>query len=236
MMAIYKKELKTYFYTSSGCIFIGIYLAIYAGFFVGYNIMGDNADIGGVMDNMIVALVLLIPILTMRLFSEEKHMHTDKVYLSAPISLRAIVLGKYFAACTVFALTQIITIISGIIMVVLGGQTIEELMSLVIGYFLVGAVFTAVGMFASSLVENQIISAVTSFAMCLFFYLFDIVSDAAYGTPFEKAAQLPALAKHYENFPIGIFDCTAVIYFISFAALFVVFTVLKLEADRCKRS
>ena len=145
-------------------------------------------------------------------------------------------MGKYFAACTVFAVTQIITVISGIIMVALGGQTIAELLSIVIGYLLIGAVFTAVGMFASSLIENQIISAVTAFAMCMFLYLFDIAADAAYGTPFEKAAQLPALAKHYENFPIGIFDCTAVIYFISFAALFVVFTVLKLETDRCKRS
>lgn len=235
MKSIYKKELRTYFYTAVGYVFIGVYLLIYACFFILYNIMGDNADIGTLLDNSVVAFVLLMPILTMRLFAEERHSRTDKVYLSAPLKIWQIVLGKYFAACTVFLITQTVTIISGIIMVISGGQTIAEILAVLTGYILVGMVFTALGMFASAITENQIISAIVSLALCLILYLSDMLFSVVSGTVFEVAVNFISITQHYKNFTVGIFDCVSVVYFISLSAIFTIFTMLRLESERCGR-
>jgi len=113
MVAIYKKELNLYFKGISGYVFIGIYLLIYSFFFIAYNILGDNADIGTMLDNIVVSFVLLVPILTMRLFAEEKHMRTDKIYLASPLKAWQIVIGKYLAAYTVFAMASLVTLSQG---------------------------------------------------------------------------------------------------------------------------
>ncbi len=233
MKAIYKKEMKAFFCTASGFVYIGVYLLIYSCFFIIYNVLGDNADIGTLLDNIIVSFVLLIPILTMRLFAEEKQSGTDKIYLSAPLDAWEIVMGKYLAAFTVFLIPQLAPLASGIIMVILHGQTAAEIFAVMTGYVLVGAAFIAVGMFVSAVTEKQLISAIISFAVCLALYMSDMMFSAFGGTFMEKIVKLTALTDYYKNFTAGIFDCTAVIYFISFSALFIIFTILKTESERC---
>lgn len=233
MKSIFIKELKSYFYTAIGYVFLGVYLLIYAGFFILYNVWGDNADIGTLLDNTVVVFVILIPVLTMRLFADEKHSGNCKIYLSAPLTNSQIVLGKYFAACTVFLMSQAVTLISGIIMVVCGGQTVMEIVAVLVGYILVGMSFAAIGVFVSALTDNQIICAIISFASCLALYLSDMLLSLVGGTVFEKAVEFISLTKHYQNFTVGIFDGVAALYFISFSALFVVLTILALESERC---
>lgn len=233
MKSIYVKELKSYFYTAVGYVFLGVYLSVYACFFILYNVWGDNADIGTLLDDIAALFVLLIPVLTMRLFAEEKRSGTSKIYLSAPLENWQIVLGKYFAACTVFLMTQVVTLASGIIMAVCGGQTVAEIFAVLVGYILVGMAFTALGIFVSALTENQIISAIVSFALCLAFYLSDTLLSSVSGTVWESVVEFIAITNHYQNFTVGIFDGIAVLYFISFSALFVVLTILNMERERC---
>ena len=232
MAAIYKKEIYGYLRSAAGYVFAGVYLAIYAYFFMTYNIAGDNADIGSLLENGVAAFILLIPILTMRLFAEEKHSKTSFVYLCAPLKTHQIILGKYFAALTVFAVSSLIVPVSGAIMVFFKGQTAMEVVCVFLGYLLVGAAFIAAGMLMSSFAENQVISAILSFFVLLILYFADLLLEAASGTVFENVIKLVSVSYHYKNLLAGIFDIGAAVYFLSLAALFVSFTILKTEGER----
>lgn len=231
MLAIYKKEIYAYLKSAVGYVFAGVYLAFYSYFFMTYNVAGDNADIGSLLENGVAVFILLVPILTMRLFAEEKHSKTSFVYLCAPLKTYQTVLGKYFAALSVFAVSSLIVPVSGAIMVFLKGQTAMEVMCVFSGYLLVGAVFIAAGMLMSSFAENQVISAILSFAVLLLMYFADLLIEAVGGTVFEGFIKLISVSYHYKNLLAGIFDVGAVVYFISLSALFVTFTILKTEQN-----
>lgn len=232
MGAIYKKEMKQYLFTASGYVFAGVYMLIYALFFIGYNIINNNSDVGTMLENVIAVLTVLIPILTMRLFAEEKRMKTDMIYLSSRLHPWQIVLGKYFAAYTIFAAAVSVNLISGIIMIALGGQTTGEVAAILAGYLLTGAVFIAVGELASSMTENQIIAAVVAVLICIFLYLSELAMALTAGTWLEELSRLVSVTVHYRNFFVGIFDFRDAAYFVSFTALFIVFTVLSEESRR----
>lgn len=232
MKAIFRKEMKTYFFSVQGYVFIGVFLMICGYYFAAYNVVGENTEIGTMLDNTVISFAFLTPILTMRLFAEEKHMKTDAVYMSAPLKTSQIVLGKYFAACAVFALAVLFSGISSLCVVMHGGQSLGEIFCVYTGYILVGICFIAVGMFVSAMTESQIAAAVISFGICLILYLADWLTEASGSGAAAYVANLIAVAKHYETFLSGTFDLTDVGYFISFAAMFVCFTVMKTEGER----
>lgn len=234
MKAIFCKEIKTYFLTVQGYIFIGVFLLISGYYFVAYNLMGENSEIGNMLDNTIVAFVFLVPVLTMRLFAEEKHMKTDSVYMSAPLKTWQIVLGKYFAACFVFALAVLLTLFSGIAVMAEGVQTAGELFTAYIGYILIGFCFISVGMFVSAMTESQLASAVVSFGVCLLLYLADWLKGAVSGKIFEFTADMLSVASHFDKAVSGVLDIADIGYYLSFAALFVIFTAVKTESERYK--
>lgn len=234
MRAIFRKEMKTYFLSVQGYVFIGVYLIISGYYFVMYNLMGENTEIGNMLDNTIVSFVFLIPVLTMRLFAEEKRMKTDSVYMSAPLKMWQVVLGKYFAACCVFAAAVLLSGLSAIAVMAEGGQSFGELFCVYTGYILIGFCFIAVGMFVSAMTESQIAAAIISFGACLLLYLGDWLKEISSGGISEFAADLVAVSYHYEKFLSGVFDAAAIGYFLSFAALFIIFTVIKAESERYK--
>ena len=232
MKAIFCKEIKSYFLSIQGYVFIGVFLLICGYYFVAYNVMGENTEIGNTLDNTIVAFTFLIPILTMRLFAEEKRMKTSPVYMSAPLKSWQIVLGKYFAACAVFVMAVLFSGISALCVMAEGGQTLGELFCVYTGYILVGCCFISVGMFVSALTESQIAAAVISFGVCFLLYLADWLKEVSSLGAVEFAADMVAVAYHYEKFLSGVLDLAAIGYFISFAAMFVAFTILKTEGER----
>lgn len=232
MKAIYKKELKAYFLTPVGYVFIGIFLLISGYYFVNYNVLAENSDVGVMLENTIISFLFLVPVLTMRLFAEEKHLRTNVTYMSAPLSTWQIVGGKFLAAVTVFTAALGLNLLSGIFMLVVKGITAGELFCAYLGFWLIGCLFISVGVFMSSLTQNQIIAAILSFGVILLIYLAEWLLEASTNTVFVFIVKLVAVTCWYDNFLIGILDIISVLYFIGFSALFLFLTIFKTESER----
>lgn len=173
MLAILKRELKTYFLTPVGYIFMGFFLLISGLFFAFGNLFQASPNYNSMLATITFVFMILVPILTMRLLAEETRQKTDQLLLTSPLSVTQIVLGKYLAAVAVFLITIGITFIYPIILSFFGFIALSEIISGYIGFLLLGASFIAVGLFVSSLTENQVVAAVVTFSLLLLFWIID---------------------------------------------------------------
>ena len=181
--------------------------------------------------------MFLIPVLTMKLLSEEKKNKTDQGLLTAPISLWDIVLGKYFAALTLFVIAESIIFVYAFIINYLGDVVWQTLLGNYFAMLFLGAAFIAVGLFISSLTENQMASAVVSLVAIFVIYLSEsLVADMENGNLVKrvifKAVSSIAFYSRYIEFTKGVFSLPSVVFFISTAFLFNFFTVKVLEKRR----
>ncbi len=176
MKTILSREFKAYFNSPIGYVFLTFYLFIFGFYFSGINISQSNGDYSLVFNYLVNLLLFTIPLMTMRLLSEEKKNKTDQLLLTAPISVKDIVLGKYFAAVLLFLLTLVITLVHPIILTVLGDVPWPTVISTYVGYFLLGSTLIAMSLFISSLTENQIISAIASIGVFLLLLLIDALA------------------------------------------------------------
>lgn len=173
MLAILKRELKTYFLTPVGYIFMGFFLLISGFFFAFGNLFQGSPNYNSMLATITFVFMILVPVLTMRLLAEETRQKTDQLLLTSPLSVTQIVLGKYLAAVAVFLLTIGVTFIYPIILSFFGSIALSEIISGYIGFLLLGASFIAVGLFVSSLTENQVVAAVVTFSLLLIFWIID---------------------------------------------------------------
>ena len=174
MLAIFKRELRSCFHGMIGAVLTAFMLAATAIYFVALNLGYGLPDFGYyTLYRTIFVLLLYIPVLTMRSFAEERHSRTDQLLLTSPVSVGGIVLGKYFALCVIFALPCLVD--AGMILVLkaLGATGTSTLanFSALLCYYLMGCAAIAIGVFLSSLTENQIIAAVAGAAALLLAYL-----------------------------------------------------------------
>lgn len=176
MKTILSRELKAYFYSPIGYVFLTFYLFIFGFYFCGVNINQSNGDYSIVFNYLVNLLLFTLPLVTMRLLPEEKKNNTDQLLLTAPIHVKDIVIGKYLAAVLLFLLTLVITLIHPIILTVLGDVPWPTVISTYVGYFLLGATLIAISLFISSLTENQIISAIASIGIFLLLLLIDALA------------------------------------------------------------
>ena len=171
MTAIYKRELKSYFQSMTGYVLIA-FLVIFTGiYFMAYNLNSGYPYFSYVLMNINYVLIIIIPMLTMRSFAEERKNKTDQLLLAAPVKLFDIVMGKYLAMVTVFAVPCLIFCIFPIIIKSFGTAYLKVDYLSILMFFLLGCVYLAIGMFLSSLTESQIIAAVTTFGVLLLIYL-----------------------------------------------------------------
>lgn len=173
MLAIFKRELKTYFLTPTGYIFMGFFLLIAGFFFATGNLFSGNPTYNSMLGAITFVFMILVPILTMRLLAEETRQKTDQLLLTSPLSVTQIVLGKYLAAVTVFIATVAITWIYPLMLSFFGSIAVSEIVGGYFGFILLGASFIAVGLFVSSLTENQVVSAVVTFSALLLIWIMD---------------------------------------------------------------
>ncbi len=285
MAAIFKREIKMYFSSMIGYVFISFFVLITAVYFSIQNILSMSPDFQYVFNSVIMMFLILAPILTMRLLSEEKKQKTEQMLLTSPVSVLDIVLGKYLAAMTVFLIALAITIIFPIILSFFGTLAVAQIVGSYIGFLLLGGSFIAVGLWISSVTDNQIISAVATFAAVFLLLMVETIVRAASGsqsfslmfasiialiiafyfyyntknteisiTVFiveaaallilyflkrsiftglaGKFAMMFAVLTRFNNFAMGIFDVSSVVYFISFITVFLYFTVRVIEKRR----
>lgn len=178
MLAVLKRELRAYFSSSTGFVFMGFFLLLSGIFFAFGNLFGANPNYNGTMSNITFIFLIVVPILTMRLMTDEARHKTDQLLLTSPLSLKGIVLGKFFAAVAVFLLTLAVTCLYPVILSFFGTIAVWEIIGSYIGFFLLGSAFISVGLFISSLTDNQVIAAVVTFGALLLIWMIDAIKTA----------------------------------------------------------
>lgn len=237
MLAIYRREMGAFFTSGVAYVFLAVFWLVSGIFF--YNGVVGNAttDTSALFSSMFYIVMFLIPVLTMKLLSEEKKNRTDQGLLTAPISLWDIVLGKYFAALTLFIIAESVVFIYAFILNYLGDVVWTPLIGNYVAMIFLGAAFIAVGLFVSSLTESQMASAVVSLVLLFVIYLSEVmVSNFQNGGKFKKAIYFVvsklAFYSRYVEFTRGVFSLPSIVFFISAAFLFNFFTVKVLEKRR----
>ena len=232
MKAILKKELRSYFCSPLGYVFVAVFSLVTALFFFIYNLLNGVGDINYVFSNIMLLLVLIIPVLTMRSFAEEKNKKTDQLLLTCPISVGEIVAGKTLAAYVVFVIALAITLIYPLIISFYAELAWSTVFCTYLGFFLMGAAFISVGIFISSLTENLLISAVGSFGALFALYLMDWVSGSVQNPVVSVVVNALSVTARYSDFSMGIINIPNVIYYLSFIVVFGVLTVTNIEKRR----
>ena len=177
MKAIYKKELKSYFTSMMGYVYVAFVLLMVGIYFIAYNINGGYPLIGYSLSTVTFLFLILVPLLTMRALSEEQKNKTDQLLYTSPISIFQIVLGKYLALLTVFFIPILVICTFPLIMGRYGKLDYGMSYLAIFGFFLLGAAYIAVGLFISSITESQIIAGVISFSVLLVTYLITGISS-----------------------------------------------------------
>lgn len=232
MMAILDREIKAYFQTPLGYVFVGVMFLFSGYFFYVYNLYGNTTDMRGIFSTLFTVVLFLIPILTMRLMSEDKKLKTDQLLLTAPVSRTALVLGKYFAAVCVYLLSIMSTMVIAVVISRLAQPEWPVIFGHFIGLFLLGITLIAICLFLSSLTESQVIAATCGFAVSFFLMLIDTLAPVISAAPVSKALESLSFQNRYASFTLGILNLTDVVFFLSIAAMFVCFTIGVLEKRR----
>lgn len=173
MTAIYKKEIRTYFNTLAGYIFLGFFVAITGIYFMINNMSTGDLNYASTLAGSLMLFWILIPVLTMRLFAEESRQKTDQLLFTSPVSVWGIVLGKFFAAATLFLTGVLITGIFPFILSRFGSIAAARTLNVMFGYVILGCALIAVGIFISALTDNQIVAAVATFAALFMLFMID---------------------------------------------------------------
>ncbi|MGE5328840.1 MAG: ABC transporter permease [Deltaproteobacteria bacterium] len=238
MWAIFKREIKSFFLSPIAYVYLCIFLFI-SSFFFTMSIIPQSPTLipvvnyADTLNTITFTLIFVIPILTMRLLSEERKNGTDLLLLTSPVSITGIVAGKYFAAIFEFLVGLIITLIYPIILAFFSKVDASIIFTGYVGCFLVGAVFIAIGLFVSSFCKNQITAAIISFCFLLIVWVLEAakallnLSESGQGI-----VDSFLVLKKYNEFSSGLFDIGALIFFVSLIILFLFFTLRMIEKRR----
>ena len=188
MLAIYKRELKSYFTTMTGPVFIAFVMLFIGIYFTIYNITNGFPTFGYALYGVGFVFMLSIPVLTMRSFSEEQKNRTDQLLYTSPVGTVGVVLGKYLAMVTVMGVVALLCCLCPLIISIYGSEGLLIDYSCILAFFLNGAAYIAIGMFLSSLTESQIIACVTSFGVFFLLYFITDISGLIGTTALASAA------------------------------------------------
>ena len=226
MLAIYKRELRSYFVGVIGYVFLVIYLAI-AGILFSYTTMFSmSADVTNYFTLMLVFSGIALPLLTMKSFSEERKTKTEQLVLTAPVSLPSMVLGKFLASYTVFGGATLLTSLYFLFLIPYAKLKFAVLFGNLIALLLVGMVFIAIGIFVSALTENQLSAAIGTIAIILGFLGIGLINSHI-PTSYAIRYGFDALSifTRFQSFVNGYFEFASVIYYLSVSTIFIWLTI-----------
>ena len=173
MLAIYKREFKSYFQSMIGCVFVAFLVAFTGIYFTAYNLNAGYPYFSYTLSGSLIVFIVGIPLITMRSFAEERKNKTDQLLLTAPVSLTKIVLGKYLAMISVVAIPNLIFCLFPLLIKMNGTAYLKTDYISIGVFFLLGCVYVAIGMFMSALTESQMIAFITTFGLLLILYLWN---------------------------------------------------------------
>jgi ABC-2 type transport system permease protein len=250
---IYQRELKSYFSSLTAYVVIIMFLLITGYFFYTllatfsivsfqaqtdpmlakqYQLLNINETVvRPLFGSISIIMLLMTPLLTMRLFAEEKKSGTIELLLTFPINDIDVTLGKYLACFTVLMTMLLLTATYPILLIILGDPEIKPILTGYLGLVFMGAAFVALGIFASSLTENQIVSASISFGMLFFFWLISY-SVQLVSAGLGQILGYLSINTHIESLSKGVIDSEDIIYYLCFIVMFLFLTLRSLEANR----
>ena len=177
MIAILKREWKSYFQNITGWLFIAAVLALYGLYFLAYNLRAGYPYVSYTLSAISFIMLIAVPILTMRSMAEERHSRTDQLVLTAPVSLGKMIFGKFLAMVGVFTVAVAVIAVTPLVLAAFGTVPMGENYVAVLGFWLYGCTCIAVGMLASALTESQVIAAVLTFVFLFAFYMMNGISS-----------------------------------------------------------
>ncbi len=238
MFAIFKKELRSYFINAIGYVYVAAFLAASAIICGITTWHAQSYSTSSYFTMMIFAFIILIPLLTMKLFAEEKKLRTEQLLLTAPVSIWKMILGKFFAAFALFAGGVLVSCINFFPLYSYArteraaatyselhiGPVTAEILTCVIGLILLGAAFIAIGLFVSSLTENQLAAAVVTVCIIFAMIILNVVNTYIDVYAIRVVIDWICVMSRFGNFTTGILDFSAVVYYISITGVFLLLT------------
>ena len=234
MKAIYKRELQSYFHSFLGSLFIGATLILIGIYFSVYDLFMGYPYIGYALSSVVFLFLISIPVLCMKILAEERHQKTDQLILTSPVSVGSIVMGKFFALSTIFAIPVLIVSLYPVIMRLFGTVDLGKSYLAILGFFLYGLACIAICVFVSSLTESQVIAAVLSFGVLFLGYIMSALCSmiSSTGNLLTKILGAFDMVGRFDDLLNGSFHLTSVVYYLSVIILSLIFTVQSIQKRR----
>ena len=242
MKAIFNREFNAYFKTPLGYIFVGLFFAFCALMFFNFNMNANTSIMTNYFTNICYVFIVIVPLLTMKMFSEERKLKTDQLLLTAPVKVTDIVLGKFLSGLLVLGISVAATLVFLIVLAIYGNPPVIQSLVGYFGIMLYGAMLIAIGMFVSTLTQNQVISAVVTMAIVAVLSLFSAINFdfttalggklVFLGRFLNGAVNFIDINARFYDFAQGILNVVPIVYYVSITALFVLLTVRVIERRR----
>ena len=220
MTAILRRELGSYFNGVVGFIVLAAYYFFAGLFFYVYCLYYDSASLSPVFSQMLMIIVFLIPLITMKSFSEEKRRRTDQALLTAPVSLFEIVMGKFLAAFVLYAMCTAIFLLYALFIALFTTPDWVILFTTLLGMLLMGAALIAIDLFISALTESQAVAAIFSIGVGLMIYMLDSLASLVDVDFFKNLLYSISFNRAFSNFTNGIIGLSPTLFFLSVTAIF----------------
>lgn len=228
MKHIWRREFWAYFTQPTGYVFLGITCFVTGMLFVIYNLIYGIGDFFGYFQNIQLIFLLIVPILTMRLLSEDRKSKVEQLLYTSPLSIGDVILGKFLAALSLFAILEIFMCIFPLILAQFAKISFMTTLVLYFGFFMQAMALISVGMVMSALTEHQMTAAVSSFFAMLLLYLANWIAGA-----FKLGKILVWISpmSRFQKFTVGIFDISATVFYVTFTVfcLLLTRTITELE-------
>lgn len=232
MLAVFKRELHAYFRSPTGYVFCAVYLVFSGIYFNSVLMSGQSSQFPQIYYGLLNVILLILPVLTMRMFSEERRHKTDQLLLTSPISLTSLVLGKYLAALAVYASCILFTLVYAVVFTFFAQPSWPLIIGNIIGAILFGGAFISVGMFISSLTESQVVAAIGAFFIGTMFTLLDVIPMLTTNTFILKVINWISFVGRYTPFTMGLLDFSSLVFFAGISAVFIFLTIMAIEKRR----
>ena len=232
MLAILKRELSAYFNSAIGYIVLAVFYFFSGMYFYLYCLYYGTASLTPVFANMFMIILFLIPIITMKSFSEEKRQKTDQALLTAPINLFEVVMGKFLGAFTLYALCVSIFLLYTLVICFFTTPDWAVILCTILGMLLLGGSLIAIDIFVSALTESQVIAAIVGIAVGLFIYMIDSLASLTQSQFIINILSMVSFNTNFNNFTYGILNFSNVVFFLSVIAIFIFLTIRVFEKKR----
>lgn len=234
MMAVLKRELKAYFTSVIGWIFLAAFFFVYNLYFVANNLIYGTPYLSYSLNNVAFVLLIIIPILAMRSMSDDRRTKTDQLLYTSPVSIPKVIFGKFFALVIVFSIVVGAICLCPPLLARFGSVPIAESYAAILGVWLYGCLSIAICVFVSSLTESQVIAAVLSFALLFIGYMMEGITSiiSSSGNTLTKVLNCLSTSTALNNFSNGMLDVTGIIYYVSGTVLFLFLTCQVVQKHR----